>query len=353
MVEDEAGEIWHTTSKPLLSGTVVKGRVEAARRLDHMQQHSGQHLLSAVLASDFDLPTLSFHLGEQDATIDLAMPEGATEEKLREITAAAEQKVNEHIASNLPVSTRVIENAEAQSLLQAGALGKLPPREGPIRLVEMPGVDLNACGGTHVQALGEIGVVLLRETERVKKNLRLHFVCGLRAARVAAQDRLELAATAALLSVASSGVAAAVTRLQSEVKTLGKERQRLREEIAIRHAVQLAVEERIEGGLRLVCRTFHDRDADYIKLLAAKLLQAVPHTAAVLISTAEEPATVVVASNMVDGSELAKNCSNLLQGTLAPLKLRGGGSPELAQAQVPQALLKQVQTELISELTRG
>ena len=349
VVEDEAGEVWHQTTKPLLAGTEVEGAVDAERRLDHTQQHSGQHLLSAVLAEELGARTVSFHLGEDDATIDVAVELKAEQALLLERLGEVERRVNRLIAGNAPVRVRVVPGEEAQALLASGAVRKLPPREGNIRLVEIAGLDLNACGGTHVESLGEIGAVLLRETERVKKGLRLHFVCGARAVRAARADRTELGQAAAMLSVGGGNVADAVHRLQAEVRNLTKERLRLREEIAGSHAVQLAVEERIEDGLRLVCRKFADRDAEYVRMVATRLLDAVPHTAAVLVSTAVEPATVVIASNFVSGPP--RGCDSLLREVLAPYALRGGGTAELAQAQVPEELLDLVIEALVRRLT--
>ncbi len=345
--EDEAGEVWHSTTKPLLTGTSVEGTVDSARRLDHMQQHSGQHLLSAVLADDFGLRTVSFHLGESETTIDLDVNGPAVQAAVLEQLVEVELRVNRHIRANLPVHVRWVGSAEAHKLLAEGAVRKLPSRDGDIRLVEIPGLDLNACGGTHVRALGEIGVVLLRGTERVKKALRLHFVCGLRGVQAARADWEELGKTASALSVGMNGVRTAVERLQAEVRSLAKERTQLREELAGSYAVQLAVEEQIQGGLRLVVRTFQDRDAKYVELLAKKLLEAVPHTAAVLVSSAQNPSTVVVASNL----HPPRGCSALLTEVLAPWKLRGGGTAEMAQAQVPGELLPAVTEALVRLLS--
>ncbi len=344
--EDEAGEVWHTTGKPLPAGTEVEGAINAGRRGDHARQHTGQHLLSAVLADRYGAPTVGFHLGEKDATVDLLTEaRDALPERLPEV----ERQVNEHILQNLPVGVRTVSREEAEKLLEEGRLRKLPPREGPIRVVSIEGLDENACGGTHVGRLGEIGPVLLRETERLKSGLRLHFVCGGRAVRAARADWVELGAAAAMLSVGAGGVAEAVLRLQAETRALAKERLRLREEIAEDYAVQLAVEVRIEHGLRLVCRVFRNRDVEFVKLLAAKLLLAVPHTAAVLVSTSGEVPTVVVASNVAAGTP----CDALLREVLLPFKLRGGGTAELAQAQVPEELLEGVTEMLRRRLSGG
>ncbi len=339
VMEDEAGEMWHTVRKPVLAGTAVSGFVDADRRTDHRQQHSGQHLLSAVLADEYGARTVGFHLGEEDVTVDLAVSDrGALTAALPEV----EKRVNRLIASNLPVVLRTVSQEEAQALLAAGAVRKLPSRSGDIRLVEMPGVDLNACGGTHVGSLGEIGSVLLRGMERIKAGLRLHFTCGLRAVQAARATFDSLGEAAGLLSVGSADVPSAVQRVQAEAKALVKERVRLREELAGHHAVRLAVEEHIVDGLRLVVRVFPDRDAEYVKLLAQKLLAAVSHTAAVLASSAEEPATLYVACNHAPSA----GCDAMLREVLASHGLRGGGTKELAQGQVPAALLQQVADEL-------
>ncbi len=315
-----------------------------------MQQHSAQHLLSAVLADTFALRTVSFHLGEQDATIDLDVDSRAGQIAAIEQLGQAETQVNHHILSNLPIAVKVVSPSEAQALLAAGAVRKLPARAGDMRLVEIPGLDLNACGGTHVQALGEIGMVLLRETERTRNTLRLHFVAGMRAVNAARRDRAELGAAASALSTNNAGVQSAVRRLQAETRALAKDRLKLREEIAEHHAVQLAVEERIEDGIRVVSRCFAHRDPEYVKLLAMRLLQAVPQTITVLASTIDEPATLVVGSNMAAQNDPAQGCAMILREVLAPLQLRGGGTPELAQAEVPLAHLDSVMKALVQRL---
>ncbi len=339
VIEDETGEVWHAVRKPLLAGTVVSGFVDEDRRLDHRQQHSGQHLLSAVLADAYGARTVGFHLGAEDGTVDLAVSD---QDRLLALLPEIEEHVNRLVTANLPVAVRTVSQEEAQTLLAAGAIRKLPPRSGDIRLVEMPGVDLNACGGTHVESLGEIGAVLLRGTEKIKTGLRLHFVCGLRAIGAARAAYDSLGAAAGLLSVGLGDVPSAVQRVQAEAKVLAKERVKLREELAEQHAVRLAIEEHIVDGLRLVVRTFPDRDAEYVKLLAGKLLQAVPQTAAILVSTAEEPATVILACNR--GRE--PGCDALLREALDKHGLRGGGTKELAQGRVPAGLAGEVVRDL-------
>jgi alanyl-tRNA synthetase len=347
VVEDDDDEVWHVTTKPLLAGTQVHGLIESRRRLDHTQQHSGQHLLSAILHTRYAAPTVSFHLGEVDATIDVAVTDKDAQARLISLLPEVQQYVNEAITSNTLVSARTIPIEEAEALLAAGQLRKLPPRKGDIRLVEIAGLDLNACGGTHVQALGEIGALFVREAERVKQGLRLHFVCGNRAVRAAQQDWQQLSNAAQLLSTRRLAVVPSVERLIEEAKALKKERLQLREELAESHAVQLAVEERSENGLRLVCRIYAARDADYLKLLAAKLLAAVPRTVAILASETEEPAFVLVAANF----EGSSGCDQVLKSVLASLGLRGGGTAVLAQARIPSVHLPEITASLVARFT--
>ena len=210
--EDDAGEVWHTTSKPLQEGTAVHGAVDAARRRDHMQQHSGQHLLSAILLRDFNAKTVSFHLGEDVSTIDL---EGPALDNTQ--LAAAQGMANDIIASALPFSVRYVDQLEAEAMLAAGMLRKLPPRAGRIRVVEIPGgIDTNACGGTHVASTAEIGPLLLRGTEHVRGALRVSFVCGARAMHAAGHDFRMLRTLAQSLSTGVDSIAGSVERMQTE-----------------------------------------------------------------------------------------------------------------------------------------
>jgi alanyl-tRNA synthetase len=335
--EDEEGMVWHFTRKPLPAGTEVQGEVDWPRRLDHIQQHSGQHLLSAVFARELNAPTVSFHLGESISTIDLATGPVAHHSLER-----VESIANELIAEDRPVTVRAVDRAEAEALLAAGRLHKLPEREGSIRLIEIADYDLNACGGTHVRSTGQIGGLLLRGIEKVSRGHRVSFVCGLRAVAAARNDFALLNQASALLSVGSDELPGAVERMKHERKLADKERQRLREEVADYHAVRLVVEEQIKGGLRFVCRSFDDRDAEYVRLLASSLTASVPRTVAVLVSEESWPAKLVLAKS----GDINLHCGELLRETLAEYGLRGGGSTEFAQTDVPKEHLEKVREDL-------
>ena len=328
--EDEQGEVWHTTPKPLLAGTAVRGYVDWSRRRDHMQQHSGQHLLSAVMHRRLGAATVSFHLGEMTSTIDLAR-EAISPEELDRI----EDAVNEIIAEDRAITMRTISRKEAEMLFAAGTLHKLPEREGDIRLIEIDEIDLNACGGTHVQATGQIGGLLIRGTERMRQGLRVEFVCGLRAVVTARRDMAALTRAAAALSVGRLEVAEAVDRLLAEGKAANKARHKLTEELAAYHAASLILEHPLQGGRRMVRRAFTEHDAGYLKLLASRLIASPPQTCVLLAAIQEEPARVVVGAS----ADLKIDCGTLLREALAVYGLRGGGSATMAQGQIPKAHL--------------
>ena len=335
--EDEQGTVWHFTRKPLSAGTEVQGAIDWPRRLDHIQQHSGQHLLSAVFTRELNAPTVSFHLGEEVSTIDLATGPIAHHSIER-----VERIANELVAEDRPVTIRTVERGEAEALLGTGQLRKLPEREGRIRLIEIAGYDLNACGGTHARSTGQIGGLVLRGVEKVSRGVRVSFACGLRAAAAARHDFELLSRISAQLSLSAEDVPAAIERMRAEVKTADKERQKLREELAGYHSVRLVVEEQRKDGLRLVSRTFADRDPEYIRLLASSLTASAPATVALLVSAENWPARLVLAKS----ADIDFHCGDLLREPLAAHGLRGGGSANLAQTDVPKDLLETVKEDL-------
>jgi alanyl-tRNA synthetase len=175
VADTEDGRIVHylEAQKPPLRGAAVHGTVDAARRRDHMQQHSGQHVLSAAFIELFQMPTVSFHMGEDYCSIDLSTPSVSSGQ-----VVAAEQLANQIVFEDRPVRVRYVTRAEAEKI----GLRKLPPTErDELRLIEIAEFDLTACGGTHVNASGQIGSILLRKTEKARHGTRVEFVCGSRA----------------------------------------------------------------------------------------------------------------------------------------------------------------------------
>lgn len=228
--EDELGEVWHLIRKPLTEGTEITGKVDFDRRTDHEQQHSGQHLLSAIFLRELGARTVSFHLGAESSTIDLALREGM--EKLTDADLAhAEESANRVIYENRPLHTHWVERPLAEQMLARGDLRKLPPLTGPFRIVQMQGIEFNACGGTHVRSTGEIGSILLRRIEKVRQGWRVEFVCGLRAVRSARRDYTLLDTVARTLTVSRTDVPARVEKILDEKKSQAKEIKKLTQEL--------------------------------------------------------------------------------------------------------------------------
>ena len=324
--EDEQGAVWHFVRNPLVSGTFVEGQIDWKRRFDHMQQHTGQHLLSAVFWRELQAPTISFHLGESTSTIDLAS-EQVTHQSLERV----ERIANEIIGEDRQVTTRDLPRGEAEAMLAAGQLRKLPDRQGTIRVIDIADYDKNACGGTHVRSTGQIGGLQVRAVERVSRGVRIEFVCGLRAVRAVRADLAILRETSALLSTRATELASTVGRLLTEGKANAKQCQKLREELAVFQGAKLAMEEPIESGLRLVVRAWRDRDRDYVRLLASRTAIAAPRTAVIFSANDSDPVRVFVARS----SDLDFNCGQIMREALAQMGLRGGGSADLAQGEVP------------------
>ena len=326
--EDEDGAVWHLVREPLAAGTRVEGHIDWDRRFDHMQQHTGQHLLSAVFLRELHAPTVSFHLGESTSTIDLAggLPAHHSMERVERIA-------NEIIAEDRPVTTRYVPRAEAEAMLAARELRKLPDRQGAIRLIDIADCDRNACGGTHVRSTGQIGGLLVRGVEKVSRGVRVEFVCGFRAIRAARADAAVLSKTAALLSSGAPEVPGAVGRLLAEAKAGARERQKLREELAMLQAAELTREGAIDNGLRLLVREWKDRDRDYVRLLASRAAATTTATAVIFCAKEADPVRVFVARS----ADLDFNCGQVLREGLVRLGLRGGGSADLAQGDVPAA----------------
>jgi alanyl-tRNA synthetase len=320
VADDEDGRILHFASALLVAGTQVHGSIDAARRLDHVQQHSGQHVLSAAFIRLFNMPTVSFHMGEESCTIDL---------ETAALSAAQAQKTeylaNDVIAEDRPVSIRFVPLEEARQL----GLRKLPPKQtGDLRLIDITDFDLTACGGTHVRATGQIGSILLRKIEKIKPGVRVEFVCGLRAVNTARRDYSTLTEAAALYSSHIYDVPQQVRKSLEETKAAGKAQHKLLEELAELYAERLLAQG--AGSPQIITEFFPDRDAVFIKLLAQKLTAGKSSLIALLASGAGQP-TLVFAQTPGQKS----NMGQLMKDAMTQLGGRGGGSADMAQGGLP------------------
>jgi len=308
----------------LKPGTLVRGQIDVPRRRDHMQQHSGQHVLSAAFIRLFNIPTVSFHMAEDYCSIDLDTPT-LTKEQVE----SAERLANEIVLENRPVNVSYVTREEAGKL----GLRKLPPTErDELRLVDIQDFDLTACGGTHVSQTGQIASVLLRKTEKVRQGWRVEFVAGQRAVATARRDFTTLTETAALFSAHIYDVPTQARKALDEIKSLRKQREQSLDELAAAQAATLLAETPEQGGRRLIVRSFADRELNFLKLLAQKLTHQSPNAIALLATTSPQPSLIFAQS-----AGQPHDMGALLKEALAKLGGRGGGSKDMAQGGVPSA----------------
>jgi alanyl-tRNA synthetase len=320
VLDSDDHEIIHFTDHAVATGP-VRCRIDWGRRFYHIQQHTGQHLLSAAFLELFQMPTVSFHLGRETSTIDLAAP--ILEPRHLE---AAERRTNEIIFEDRPV--RILFGT-AEELAAAG-VRKQVDREGILRAIEVEGFDRQPCGGTHVSRTGQVGLVLLRKFEKVKGNWRAEFVCGARAGLAARTDFAVLGEAARLLSCPASEVPAMVGRALEERQEGYRARQRLTEELAeVQALMLLATEGRAgkAGHPGVVSRVLSDSEAGYMRLLATKIV-AQPHVRALLATRSGQ--IIFAQSPGLEGDMNA-----LLRDCLSAAGGKGGGTRDFAQGSVP------------------
>jgi alanyl-tRNA synthetase len=315
VVDQDDGTIVHVIEGDLPTGP-VRGTVDWERRFDHMQQHTGQHVLSAAFEHVCRARTESFHLGAVSATIDLAREVSPSE------IAEAERAANRIIWEDRPVSIRFVGEEEAASL----PLRKEPVRGGTLRLIDVDGFDLSACGGTHVARTGAIGIVAVSGWERFRGGSRIEFRCGLRALRGYHALRDVVAAGARLLSVHSVELPAAIGRLQGENKDARRRMKDLQSRVAVYEAAALADRAEIRGGTRVVIDVLEDCDANTLKTIASAIA-ARPGHAAILFS--KPPAANVVVARAAD---VGLNAAEAVRSITTRFGGKGGGRPEMAQA---------------------
>ncbi len=291
-------------------GDRIRGDLDWPRRFDHMQQHTGQHVLSAAFERLFQVRTVSFHLGTEGSTIDLA----------REVTpgdvTAAEDEANRIVWEDRPVTIRYVTADEAARL----PLRKEPVRGGTLRLIDVEAFDLSACGGTHVARTGAIGLIAVAACERFRGGSRIEFVCGGRALRRYRAARDTTASAVRLLSVTQAEVPDAIGRLHAELREQKRIAIALQAELSRFRADELAASA-TDG---LVARSL-DADATTLKALAAAITERNGLT--VVLVSIQQPALVVVARS----PDVEVNAQQVLAALLARFGGRGGGKVTLAQ----------------------
>jgi len=325
VAETEDGRIIHYLEAPpkgMKPGTRIQGQIDATRRRDHMQQHTGQHVLSAAFVRLYGMPTVSFHMGNDYCSIDLDTPT-LTKEQVEQ----AELRANEIVIENRAVQIRFVTRDEAGKL----GLRKIPQADrDELRLIDIHEFDLNACGGTHVNQTGQIGCILLRKTEKVRQGWRVEFVAGQRAVASARRDFITITEAGAIFSAHIYDVPQQIRKSLEEIRALRKHREQSLEELAEVQAIALLAETQATEGRRVVIRTFSKREMNFLKLLAQKLTRLDMNVVVLLGTTSPQPSLVFAQS-----PGLPTDMGSLMQQTVSTLGGRGGGSKDMAQGGIP------------------
>lgn len=325
-VQTVEGEIHHYTEQPLERGS-YKARINWDRRFDHMQQHAGQHVLSAVFDDGQNMKTTSFHLGVERVSIDLNAPD-LTAEQLEEAETAANAVIRQH----MPITTKWVTDQQAAGM----ALRKPPAVTGDIRLVQIDGVDLNACGGTHPQNTADIGLIKIIGTEKAKGGTRVYFLCGERA-----MGQFQFLTTTAdelgrLLNAPASELTEAASALLHEKASLEKEIKEMRLRLLEAEAATI-----VNSEEQVIERVFENRSIKEIQQLARFVVAQAPAVKLLFLIAEEKDIRFVCAK----GKEASGDMREILQKLLALADGKGGGNTDFVQgggtAEIaPQAYIK-------------
>ena len=316
--DDENGVLHVIQGRAPEVGASIQGRVDWPRRLDHIQQHTGQHILSQAFVTLFSAPTRGFRVLHDVCEIDVELTNPTNE-----LIERAVELANNVIWENREITIKQATAEEAAQL----PLRKDPSRAGELRLIEIEGFDLTPCGGTHAYRTGEVGMIAVRTWERAKGLTRIEFIAGTRALADYRRANKTSRAVAALFSASRDDAAKLAGRMIEENKELHR-RVRSLEEIAagVEAEELLAAASANSGGVRIVTHIFDNRDAESLKRLALRLI-AHPQTIA-LLGSRDDPAARLVFARSTDATG---DMNVLMRSACETLDGHGGGKPDLAQ----------------------
>lgn len=320
-VVDEDDRIAHHLAEPVgvPVGAMVIGQIDAVRRFDHMQQHSGQHLLSALLHDSYGWPTVSVHFGPDISTLDVEVDDIAAD-----ALPAIERRANALLLESRPITVSYEDAASAEGLRKASDRG------GELRIVTIEGIDRSACGGTHVSHTAEIGALLVRRTERTKGNTRIEFVCGYRAIQRARLDADLLNRAARPLSASPNDLPELVEQQQARVVELERERRKLLQQLAVHEANTLWSGSHADAsGIRRI----HVLSTGPVKEMEPLVQQLVALGSCAVLVT--QPGSFALLFGSAADTNI--DAGQTLRAALQQAGGRGGGSPRVAQGSVPNA----------------
>ena len=321
-VVEEGDEIIHILKEELKEkvNSEVVGKIDWERRFDHMQQHLGQHILSGALMKLWSAETVSFHLGEEVCTLDIAK-EKLTEEEAKK----AEECANEIIFDNRPVKCYFVEGEEELKRLN---LRKVPEKTGKIRIIEVEDFDFSACGGTHCQATGEVGLIKITKWEKRGEKIRLEFICGRRAWKDYFWKNELIKNISNKLTIKDSELGETIDRMLEERKEIRKELKEFKEKLQDYEVRNLINESSLKNdGIKIINKVFEEKNFQEVRELVQKIIN-LDESVVVLFGVKDEEAKILFACSRAlsyDMNGLIREAGKFIEG-------RGGGAPNFAQA---------------------
>jgi len=321
--EDAQQRVVHLLKEPI-AGPEVEGRIDWRRRFDHMQQHTGQHLLSQAFIQICRAATLSFHLGDESATLDVDKA-GLGNEAI----TAVEELSNRIICENRRVELHIVAKEE----LDRYPVRKPPAVEKNIRIIEIKDFDYSPCGGTHCSRTGEIGMIKIRRHENYKGGSRIHFLCGFRALKDYQGKSAILKQIGDALSSGEGDLPKNIQKMQDELKQLRWEHNRLKKQFSDLEAKAIMSEAHRHANISVVEKIFEDRDPQELKILGQAVLENLSDAVILFGSRTQGKASLV----FLRSENLAPDMGKLMQAACAVIDGRGGGRPQQAQGGGPAA----------------
>ncbi|MDV2885020.1 DHHA1 domain-containing protein [Alkalihalophilus pseudofirmus] len=339
LVEEVDGEIRHYVQSPLLeTGQTVHGQIDWSRRFDHMQQHAGQHILSAVFAELFGYQTVGFHLGTEEVTIDLEIPQLTIDEAEKAVHYA-----NEMIQENRAIEARWVSEAEANRY----PLRKELSVKGDIRLVIIPDFDYNGCGGTHPKQTLEVQGLSITGWEKQRNNIRISFLCGNRVFKQFAQHNQILQQLSQTLNAQYSKLPEKASSLIVKQKELDKELEQLKGDLLKYETIELLDSCEVVSNQSRLFKRFKDRSIKELQQLAKDVVEENDQAVVFFVSESAEKTQLVMAV----GKAVESVQANMIMKKLLPsINGRGGGNQHFAQGGGDSGADVESLFELVKEL---
>jgi len=321
--DDDQGNVRHLLDSSPGKGEIV-GEIDWLRRFDHMQQHTGQHILSAAFVEELDANTMGFQLGSATSTIDLDIP-SLTHNHIRNV----EKMANRIVWENHPLKIHYVTENDVENI----PFRKPPQVKGQIRVVWIADIDASACGGTHVSATGEIGIIKVTGFERYKGNIRVSFICGNRAFKDYQNLHDNVQQISKELSIHKDELPIAVTRIQKESSSYQNALKNVQKEIMEMEADQLWKNTKPTNGIRHIHAFLKNRAYDEL-MIAVNRLRNYPNTV-ILLSVSDGEKIRVICSRSND--QIDYDAGKLIKSALKLLNGQGGGNPEIAFGGAPMS----------------